>query len=200
VFSYLSGTLAEKSPTWATIDVHGIGFQVMVPLSTSHRLPRLGEKVRLLVHHLVREDAELLFGFASEEERSLFRLLIGVSGVGPKLAITALSGLGSHELKRAIVEGSIPTLTSTPGIGRRTAERLVVELREKIVLAGYAEEKKETTKLEQRDEFVEDSLQALISLGYSKQSAKTAIQKVLTSRSAGRMDPETLIRESLKHI
>ena len=164
MYNYLNGTLAEKTPTSVTIDVNGIGFQLMVPLSTSHRLPEVGEQAKLLTHHVVREDIELLFGFATEEERSLFRLLIAVSGIGPKLGVTVLSGLGISELKRAIVEGSIPTLTAISGIGRKTAERLVVELREKIVLGVCEKEEKGPQTLSQEDALVNDSLQALMSL------------------------------------
>ena len=134
MYSYLSGILAEKSPTLITVDVNGIGFQLIVPISTSQKLPATGQKVKLLTHHVVREDAQILFGFATEEERSLFKLLLSVSGIGPKLAITILSGLGIEELKQAIVQGSVPALTAVSGIGRKTAERLIVELRERIVV------------------------------------------------------------------
>ena len=199
MYSFLSGILAEKSPTSVTVDVQGIGFQLMVPLSTSQRLPTLGEKVKLLTHHVVREDAQLLFGFVTEEERSLFKLLLSVSGIGPKLAITVLSGLGIGELKRAIVDGSVPTLTSISGIGRKTAERLIVELREKVVLESRTEEKP-LGSISKSDVLIEDSLKALISLGYTKQNAKAAIQKVLQSRNRERLSAELLIRESLKQI
>ena len=148
----------------------------------------------------MREDAQLLFGFATEEERSLFRHLIGVTGIGAKLAVTVLSGLGISELKRAIVEGSIPALQSISGIGRKTAERLVVELREKIVVEGAAVELKSPVDLNTDEALVHDSLQALVSLGYSKQNARTAIQKVLARQNGNRLNPELLIRASLKHM
>jgi len=200
VYSFLSGILAEKSLTFVTIDVNGIGFQLTIPLSTSQKLPQVGEKIRLLVHHVVREDAQLLFGFATEEERSLFRLLLGVSGIGPKLAITVLSGLGIRELKKAIVDGSVPGLTAISGIGRKTAERMIIELREKVVIEGRAEGGKAGAALSKNEALVEDSVRALVSLGYSKQSAKAAIQKVLADHGHDRLSAETLIRESLKQI
>ena len=200
MYRYLDGILAEKTPTWVTLDVNGIGFHVMVPLSTSQKLPAIGERTKLLVQHIVREDAQLLFGFATEEERTMFKLLIGVSGIGAKLAITILSGLEIPELKRAIVQESIPVLTSVAGIGRKTAERVVVELREKIVVEGYAQEVKSLEKLKESEALIEDSLQALVSLGYNKQTAKAAIQKVLARGEKGQLNPETLVRESLKHI
>jgi len=200
VYSFLNGVLAEKSPTSVTVDVQGVGFQLMVPLSTSQRLPQVGEKVKLLTHHVVREDAQLLFGFFTEEERSLFKLMLTVSGIGPKLAITVLSGLGIGELKRAIVDGSVPALTSISGIGRKTAERLIVELREKIVVEGQAGEEKMAGAPPKSDALIEDSIKALVSLGYTKQDAKAAIQKVLQNRGRERLSAELLVRESLKQI
>lgn len=200
MYSFLSGILAEKSPTSVTVDVQGIGFQLMAPLSTSQKLPPVGEKVKLLTHHVVREDAELLFGFLTEEERSLFKLMLTVSGVGPKLAITVLSGLGIGELKRAIVDGSVPTLTSISGIGRKTAERLIIELREKIVVESRVEDGKLTGSISKGDVLIEDSLKALVSLGYSKQNAQAAIQKVLQNQGRESLSAELLVRESLKQI
>ncbi len=200
MYNFLAGVLAEKSPTLVTIDINGIGFQLIVPLSTSQKLPAVGEKVKLLAHHVVREDAEFLFGFWTEEERSLFKLLLSVSGVGPKLAITVLSGLGIGELKRAIVNGSVPALTAISGIGRKTAERLIVELREKIVVESHAGDGKQNALLAKHEALVQDSIRALVSLGYAKQSAKAAIQKVLEGCANNRLSAEFLIRESLKQI
>ncbi len=199
MYNYLSGILAEKLPTIVTIDVNGIGFQLIVPLSTSQKLPPIGQKVKLLTHHVVREDAELLFGFGTEEERSLFKLLLSVSGIGPKSAVTILSGLGLNELKRAIVNGSVPALTAISGIGKKTAERIIIELREKVVVEGRGEDGK-TEPSSKDDVLIQDSLRALVSLGYTKQNAKTAIEKVLKSKSTDKWTPESLIRESLKQI
>ena len=200
MYSFLSGVLAEKTHTTATIDVNGIGFQLMIPLSTSQKLPNVGGQVRLLTHHVVREDAELLFGFATEEERSLFKLLLSVSGIGPKMAITVLSGLGIGELKKAIVNGSVPALTAISGIGRKTAERLIVELREKVMIEGQVESGQPSSALSKNEVLVQDSLRALVSLGYTKQNAKTAVQKALEKNGQGKLSAEALIRESLKQI
>ncbi|MBI4368453.1 MAG: Holliday junction branch migration protein RuvA [Candidatus Omnitrophica bacterium] len=200
MYSFLSGILAEKTHTTATIDVNGIGFQLVIPLSTSQKLPGEGGKVRLLTHHVVREDAELLFGFATEEERSLFKLLLSVSGIGPKMAITVLSGLGIGELKKAIVNGSVPALTAISGIGRKTAERLIVELREKVMIEGQVESGQPSAALSKNEVLVQDSLRALVSLGYTKQNAKTAVQKALEKNGQGKLSAEALIRESLKQI
>ncbi len=201
LYNYLRGKLTEKTPARVTVDVGGIGFEVAVPLGTSEKLPSTGIDVKLWIHHLVREDAELLFGFLTEEERSLFRLLISVSGIGPKLGITLLSGLGAAKLKRAIVEGSIIALTEISGIGKKIAERLIVELREKVVMERFIDADKKEGKHSAQDTLIQDSLQALVSLGYSKQSAKNAIDKALSSGQRDKhLDPEHLIRESLKHI
>ena len=200
MYSYLSGILSEKSATSVTIDVNGIGFQLMIPVSTYQRLPETGGKVKLFTQHVVREDAEFLFGFASEEERSLFKLLMSVSGIGPKLAITILSGLSVQELKRAIVDGSVPSLTAISGIGRKTAERLIVELREKIVIEGRMDAEKWGTGASKHEALIDDSLKALISLGYSKQNARAAIQKVLEKQGKEKLSTELVVRESLKQI
>ncbi|HLD56151.1 MAG TPA: Holliday junction branch migration protein RuvA [Candidatus Omnitrophota bacterium] len=200
MYSYLSGILSEKSATSVTIDVNGIGFQLMIPVSTYQRLPETGGKVKLFTQHVVREDAEFLFGFASEEERSLFKLLMSVSGIGPKLAITILSGLSVQELKRAIVDGSVPSLTAISGIGRKTAERLIVELREKIVIEGRMDAEKWGPGASKHEALIDDSLKALISLGYSKQNARAAIQKVLEKQGKEKLSTELVVRESLKQI
>ncbi len=199
MYNFLSGILVEKALTSVTLDVNGVGYELAVPLSTSQKLPQTGSKAKLFTHFVVREDVHLLFGFATEEERSVFRLLLGVNGVGPKVAMTVLSGVGISELKRAIVQGSLPILTSIPGIGRKTAERLIIELREKIILEGEQTEKP-IEKMERSSVLVRDSLQALASLGYSKQQAKTAIEKAMAQEKSGHWDVETLIRSSLKYM
>ena len=202
MYNFLLGTLVDRSPTSVVLDVNGIGFEIAVPLSTSQKLPPPGGRVKLFTHFVVREDAHLLFGFLTEEERSIFKLLLSVNGIGPKVAMTVLSGVGLAELKRAIVEGSLPVLTSISGIGRKTAERLIVELREKIIVETDREEKT-MAKLHGHEALVRDALQALISLGYSKQSAKGAIQKVFVhekNEKNGAWNIETLIRASLKHM
>ena len=199
MYSYISGILTEKSPTSVVIEANGIGFQLLIPISTHQKLPQVGHRMKLLTHFVVREDAQILFGFATEEERDLFRLLMSVSGIGPKLSITILSGIGIVELKQAIVDGAVPVLTSISGIGRKIAERLVVELREKVILderrVGAANHSPECTTL------VNDSVKALVSLGYGKQNAKEAIQKVLASHpNHEKMKVEELIKQSLKYV
>ena len=149
---------------------------------------------------MVREDAHLLCGFATEEERSLFRLLISVSGIGPKMAFAILSGIGLVEFRKAVAQGSVEALTGISGIGRKTAERLIVELREKILLLEPKREAAVSSLGPGEERLVEDSLQALVSLGYRRNDARRAVQKVLALKSDGSYSVEELIRASLKYI
>src|SRR5262245_22121847 len=133
----LRGALLEKHPNQVIVDVHGVGYDVAIPVSTYSALPESGKEVTLRVHTHVREDAIALFGFVSSEEKVLFEKLIGVSGIGPKLAITVLSGLAAADLTTAIRSGDVQRLTRIPGIGKKTAERMVLELRDKVdIVAG----------------------------------------------------------------
>ncbi|MBU3760029.1 MAG: Holliday junction branch migration protein RuvA [Candidatus Omnitrophica bacterium] len=198
MFHYLQGKLVEKSPMLAVLDVHGVGYEVHIPLSTYSQLPQLGHDVKLLTHFIVREDAQQLQGFFTEDERELFRMLISVSGVGPKVATTALSGLPMTELREALASGDIPVLTSISGIGKKTAERLVVELKEKMVLERRAAASPGSPQSGGR--VLEDSLQALVSLGYKKIDAKAAVEKAMKDKNAQTLSVEDLIRASLKHI
>lgn len=198
MYRYLEGRLTVREATQAVLDVGGIGFEVAIPLSTYQNLPLVGERVRLLTHFHVREDVQQLFGFLSEEERDLFRLLMTVSGIGPKSALTVLSGIGVQELKDAIVHERQEILTAISGIGRKTAERMIVELREKIVLDERFKRKKSLPQVEE-NEIVGTGLAALTQLGYKRQDASEAIRKVLVKRGH-KISAEDLIRESLKHI
>lgn len=201
MYEFLSGKIVRKEATRLVLEVGGIGFELPIPLSTFHSLGKPGEETRVLTHFLVREDNHQLFGFKTEEERSLFRLLLSVTGIGPKLALAILSGIGIAELRKAIVEGSILTLTSISGVGRKTAERLIVELREKILLLEPKRaEAPAAAQVAVQDHLIEDSLQALVSLGYRRPDAKRALQKVLTEGSENSFSVEDLIRASLKHI
>lgn len=197
MISFLRGRLAALSPTEAVIDVQGVGYRVNIPLSTFGQLERSGHEVTVLTHMHVREDALQLFGFASEAEREMFRLLISVSGIGPRMAQGILSGLSTAELKNALLQGSIPVLTSISGVGRKTAERLVVELRDKVgklepVPQGAAGGGKE---MKVRAE----ATIALMSLGYSRPSAERAIDTVMRSGADAELPVEDLIKQALHH-
>lgn len=189
----LAGTLVAKQVQRLVIDVGGVGYDVTVPLSTVYTLGEPGARVTLRVHTHVREDAIQLFGFGTELEQSLFERLVGVSGIGPRVAISVLSGIEPPELVRAISQGDVARLTRIPGVGRKTAERLVVELRDRLPeLAGV----ETTAEAEPRDEVRNDVLSALANLGYQRAAADKAVDKVL-ARDATR-EFEVVLREALR--
>ena len=193
MIAQICGRLAHKSPEEIIIDCNGVGYGVRVPLSTFYELPEIGEEVVLRIHTHVREDALHLYGFATSKEKELFGLLIGVSGVGPRLAINVLSGIATHDLERALQEGDLLSLTRIPGVGRKTAERMVVELKDKVSATGAGV----TTGIAMRDGKVKDALSALVNLGYQKGIAEEAVRNCV--RQHGEELPlEELLKESLR--
>ncbi|MDN0083032.1 Holliday junction branch migration protein RuvA [Crenobacter sp. SG2305] len=171
----LSGSLIEKLPPQVVLDVGGVGYEVDVPMSTFYQLPPLGEKVVLFTHQVVREDAHLLFGFASKEERQTFRALIKVTGIGAKIALTILSTLSADELAIAIAAEDIKRLSAVPGIGKKTAERLVLELRGKLVTGG-AVATPGGLPLVAEPSPLDDVANALLALGYNEKEAAAAVK------------------------
>jgi Holliday junction DNA helicase RuvA len=167
----LTGTLAEKSPPQLLIDVNGVGYEVDVPMSSFYNLPGLGERVTLLTHFIVREDAQILFGFLTQDERQTFRQLIKITGVGPRMALSLLSGLSVAELAQAVARQETARLVKVPGIGKKTAERLLLELKGKLgdALAAPASVASDAQA---------DILQALIALGYSDREAAAALKSL----------------------
>ena len=169
----LTGTLAEKNPPQVLVDCHGVGYEVDVPMSTFYNLPGLGEKVSLLTHFVVREDAQILFGFGSAGEREAFRQLIKISGVGPRTALAVLSGMSVADIGQAVTQQDASRLVKVPGIGKKTAERLLLELKGKVgadlgsvggaVVVNDAQG---------------DILQALVALGYSDKEAQAALKSL----------------------
>ncbi len=200
MYQFISGRLVEKSAASVVVEAGGIGYAIHIPVSTFTALPELGQPVKILTHFVVREDAQALYGFHTEDERQLFRLLLSVSGIGPKIGLTVLSGIPIPELKRAIIDGDLEVLTAVPGIGRKTAERLVLELREKIVVDEKKNLAASFEKLQTQDVLVEDSLRALVELGYRKQNAQEAIRKAVKTLEAGKYSVPDLIRASLKYV
>ncbi len=166
----LTGTLAQKSPPQVLIDVNGVGYEVDVPMSSFYNLPALGERVSLLTHFIVREDAQLLFGFLTAEERATFRQLIKISGIGPRMALGLLSGLSVAELSQAVAQQQAARLVKVPGIGKKTAERLLLELKGKL-----APDLGQPGAAIASDAQV-DIVQALIALGYSEKDAAAALK------------------------
>ncbi len=165
----LTGTLAEKSPPQVLVDVNGVGYEVDVPMSSFYNLPGLGERVTLLTHFVVREDALLLYGFLTHDERATFRLLVKISGVGPRTALSILSGLSVADLAQAVSLQESSRLIKVPGIGKKTAERLLLELKGKL---GDALTAPRTPASDNQG----DILQALIALGYSDREAAAALK------------------------
>jgi len=197
MIAFLSGTVHSKNETACFVDVQGVGYEVTLPLSEWERLPGVGEPVFLYTFYLGREDGVLLFGFLSWETRQLFKLLLGVNGVGPKAALAVLSGLPKAQLERAVTHQDVAAFSKLPGIGRKTAERLILELKDKlkapVIGPGPQVGGNEDLAL---------ALEALQALGYSALQARAALQKVMEEPGAG-AGPDrvaALIRQALKHV
>lgn len=197
----IQGNLIFKSPNYLIIDVGGIGYQVFVPLSSYYSLPNQGDSVRLNIHTHLREDSIQLYGFIRKEEKDLFLFLIGVTGIGPKLALNILSGISPSDLVKAISEGNLLTLNTIPGVGRKTAERLVLELKEKISPLRVGE-----LSVQDQDHKYEDALSALVNLGYKRPQAEEALKQFkvtsyklqVQNQKAEEYSVEDMIKEALK--
>jgi len=195
MITYLDGTIAEKQPTRVVLDVQGVGYEVFIPLCTYDQLPSTGERCKVLTHDHVREDTRQLFGFMTGDERDTFRMLLGISGIGPKIALSALSGLSARELKAAVVEGDVKRLSSISGVGKRTAERMVVELRSRIkpgealeAVAGGDAGSPDNIRLR-------DTVLALIALGYQQDAARKMATQAL--KGGDDLGVEDLIKRAL---
>jgi len=182
MISFLRGKLVDILPTQATIDVNGIGYAVLIPLSSYDKLPAVGNEVQLLTHLAVREDAHTLYGFMSTAEREMFRLLINtVSGIGPKLALNVLSGMSVIALRGAVANGDVKSLSQISGVGKKTAERIVVELKDKIGPAGAWEALSSQRGLSAADQKINDAVLALVALGYKQVEAHDMVRSALAS-------------------
>lgn len=199
MFSYISGTLVSKHPTSAVIDVAGIGYALSIPASSYQALPEVGARARLYVHLHVREDVFALYGFASEPERVIFDQMLAVSGVGPRLALAALSALGASELREVIVAGDVQALTRIPGVGRKTAERLALELKDRfsrVEIVGLPAEEDHRPRSSE-DAARSDAVLALESLGLARSAAERSLRKALQS-NPGPHTAEELVRLALR--
>ncbi len=196
----ISGTLASATPLSAVIETGGIGYEVHIPLTTTERLPRLGQQVKLQTFVVYREDAHTLYGFSTEEERDFFRLLVEkVSGIGPKLALSVLSKLSLPVLKGAIAAGDVALLAKCPGIGKKTAERLVIELRDKLgggAVAGKSADSVASLAATGADGKIRDAVLALIALGYKPTDADQAVRQALAAMGPT-ATTEALIKRAL---
>ncbi len=198
MITYLDGCLAELLPGRLTIDVSGLGYEVLVPLSTSDTMPSIGEKVRILTHMHVREQEQTLYGFATNDERDLFRLLITrVSGIGPKLGLAVLSGMSVDQFKNAVIHGDTPILSKISGLGKKTAERIILELKDKVgVTAVWTAAKEESHGVKG---IINDAVLALISLGYKQSEAIKAVNKIADSNTDP-INSDELIRAALRSM
>jgi len=196
----LRGKILEKQPPQLLLDVNGVGYEIDAPMSTFYRLPEVGQEVLLLTHFVVREDAHHLYGFYSREEKSLFRTLLKVNGVGPRLALTILSSVEPDEFVRCIVHNDTASLTRMPGVGKKTAERLIIEMRDK--LSGWETHTStnpsllKTSTNNARNQIIQDAISALVALGYKPPEASRAIAKI----DDGIISSEELIRKALREM
>lgn len=196
MISYIRGILAEKTPARIVVEAAGVGYEILVPLSSYDALPRAGDELLIHTHHHVREDVQQLYGFASERERQVFRMLISVSGIGPRLALGILSGASVEGITDAIVREEVEQLTLIPGIGRKTAQRLIVELKgriaeeEAMVVVGSGSAAVDSSARE--------AVEALIALGFTRAMSKKAVEKA-AGECDGKPCVEELVRSALRH-
>ena len=179
MITFLHGKLVEALPTQLTVDVNGVGYEALIPLSSYDKLPQPGQEVKLLTHLVVREYAHILYGFMSAAERDLFRLLINtVSGIGPKIALNILSGISVTAFRGAVANGDVKSLSQVSGVGKKTAERIVVELRDKVGVAGAWEASSAQRALSPSDQKLNDAVLALMALGFKQVEAHDSVRKV----------------------
>jgi holliday junction DNA helicase RuvA len=196
VIAQISGKLAQKQPGEVVIDVGGVGYQVFIPLNVFYRLPDIGAPMSLQIHTHVREDALQLFGFHDLSEKQVFLMLTGVSGIGPKLALNILSGIPADDLARALRNGDQVRLVAIPGVGKKLAERMIVELKDKFATLTPASIDS-TTKPEASSQMMQDAVSALINLGYKKPEIERTVREVLKN---GERTLEEVLRETLRHM
>ena len=196
MIAYVRGVLVEKAPDRVVIEAGGVGYELLIPVSTFDRLPREGGEAKLLAWHCVREDDELLFGFATKEEREMFLRLTQVSGVGPKIALAILSGSSIGELSLAIASGNAKRISSIKGVGKKTAEKICVELKDKVSALAALAATARRGGADDKAPVIRDAILALTSLGFGEEAANKMVTKVLADEP-GVKDAETLIRLAL---
>jgi len=198
MITFLRGKLVDALPTQVTVDVQGVGYEALIPLSSFDKLPTPGHEVMLLTHLAIREDAHVLYGFMSTAERDMFRLLINtVSGIGPKIALNVLSGMNVTALRGAVAKGDVKALSQISGVGKKTAERIVVELKDKIGPAGAWEASSAQRSLSDTDQKIGDAVAALVALGFKPIEAHETVRGVQAALGP-QAGVEDLVRGSLK--
>tara|TARA_B100000029_G_scaffold222384_1_gene220182 strand:+ start:2791 stop:3390 length:600 start_codon:yes stop_codon:yes gene_type:complete len=195
MIGFLRGTLIKKQPPLLMLDVKGVGYEIEAPMTTFYVLPETGNEIEIYTHLVVRDDAHLLFGFATENERLLFRNLIKVNGVGAKMALTILSGIEASEFSQCIQNNNSERLTKLPGVGKKTAERLIIEMKDRIENMPKFAATQKSSNFDGSSTPADEAVSALISLGYKPPEAS---KHVLAIANDG-MSSEELIREALKH-
>ncbi|MDI6777180.1 MAG: Holliday junction branch migration protein RuvA [Syntrophales bacterium] len=194
----ISGTLIYKHVTHVVVDAHGIGYRVFVPLTTFYELPDIGQPVNLNIHTHVKQDSINLFGFCTSEERDIFQLMISVTGIGPRLAMNILSGISAREWIRAVSQGNLNCLVNIPGLGKKLAQRLILELKDKVMKLGANEVIGEPGGEMTADELVKkDALSALINLGYKSHKVGELIERVI-NESKEALTLDVLLKKTLK--
>jgi len=198
MIALINGSLIYKSISHVIVEVNGIGYQIFIPLTTFYELPDTNQKVTLHIHTHVRQDDISLFGFGTGEEKGVFQLMISVSGIGPKLAMNILSGISAEELVRAVSHGNLERLVAIPGVGKKTAERMILELKDKVVkLSTYEAIYKDDGDIRVYDSIIDDVLSALINLGYKSQRAREVMDKII-KESPESLTLDTLLKKALK--
>jgi Holliday junction DNA helicase RuvA len=198
MIALINGKIAYKGISHIVVDVQGVGYRIFIPLTTFYELPEAGQPVTLHVHTQVKQDAINLFGFYTLQERDLFQLMISVSGIGPKIAMNILSGIAAQELLQAISSGDLGKLVSVPGVGKKMAERLVLELKEKVIKKMMADQIPIADDRHKASQLIkEDVLSALVNLGYKNNMAKDALDKVIQS-SKEELTLDQLLKKTLK--
>ncbi len=198
MITFLRGQLVQALPTQVVVDVQGVGYELLIPLSSYDRLPAPGDTIELLTHLAIREDAHVLYGFATPAERELFRLLINtVSGIGPRIALNVLSGMNPTVFRGAVATGDVKALARINGVGKKTAERIVVELKDKVGAAGAWEAASAGRGLTAGEQKVSDAALALVALGFKPPEAHDAVKAALAMLGAGAL-VEDLVRAALR--
>jgi Holliday junction DNA helicase RuvA len=200
MIALISGKIVHKGISHVIVDVHGVGYRIFIPLTTFYELPEAGQVITLHVHTNVKQDAINLFGFYTVQERDLFQLMISVSGIGPKMSMNILSGISAQELLRAISSGNVGKLVNIPGVGKKMAERLILELKEKVIKKMMMEKMPAADGQHQAGEIIiEDVLSALVNLGYKSNVARDALDKALRA-SEEELGMDQLLKKTLKNL
>lgn len=198
MITFLEGQLVEALPTQLVIEVGGVAYEVLIPLSSFDKLPQPGQRLRLLTHLVVREDSHTLYGFMSKQERELFRLLINtVTGIGPRIALNVLSGISVQAFRGAVANGDIKALSQISGVGKKTAERIIVELKDKIGAAGAWEASSAERALSRDDQKINDAVLALMALGFKQIEADDSV-RAAQSMLGAQATLEDLVRACLR--